>query len=155
MRPACADEAGALSSLAIRSKARWGYDAEFLEACRPALTLDPSELRARRAVVAEDESGQVVGFYTLDGAPPMAELGNLWIEPAHLRRGVGRRLWDHAVAAAEAIGCTAVLIDADPHAEGFYLAMNAERIGAVPSTVVPGRMLPRLRYRISARTTST
>ena len=32
MRPARADEAGSLSSLALRSKAQWGYDAKFLEA---------------------------------------------------------------------------------------------------------------------------
>ena len=64
-----------------------------------------------------------------------------------MRRGVGRRLWEHAVAVAKAGGFTTVLIEADPHAEGFYLAMNAERIGVVPSTVIPGRSLPRLRYR--------
>jgi ribosomal protein S18 acetylase RimI-like enzyme len=143
-----ADEAGALSSLAFRSKAQWGYDAAFLDACRPALTFSPHELGARRAVVAEAD-GHVVGFYTLEGTPPEGELDNLWIEPTHMRRGVGRRLWEHALAVAGAIGFTAVLIEADPHAEGFYLAMGAERVGAVPSTAIPGRLLPQLRYRLS------
>ncbi|HEY0000707.1 MAG TPA: GNAT family N-acetyltransferase [Actinoplanes sp.] len=149
LRPARADEAGALSSLALRSKAQWGYDMPFLDACRPALTFDPGELGARRAVLAEDDSGQVLGFYTLEGTPPVAELANLWIEPAHMRRGVGRRLWEHAMTTAAALGCTAVTIDADPYAEGFYLAMRAERIGAVPSTAVAGRLLPQLRYRLA------
>jgi GNAT superfamily N-acetyltransferase len=148
MRPARADEAGTLSDLALRSKAQWGYDAEFLDACRADLAFDPGELGARRAVVAEGAGGHVVGFYTLDGAAPVGKLGNLWIEPVHLRRGIGRRLWEHAVAAARAAGFTEVLIDADPHAEGFYLAMMAERIGAVPSTAVPGRFLPLMRYRL-------
>ena len=147
MRPARAEEAEALSRLALRSKAQWGYDAQFLEACRPALTLRPHEISARRAVVAE-ASGHLVGFYTLDGVPPEGELGNLWLEPTHTRRGVGRRLWHHAMAAARAIGFTAVLIDAEPHAEGFYVAMGAERIGSVPSTAVAGRLLPRLRFRL-------
>lgn len=147
MRPARAEEAEALSRLALRSKAHWGYDAEFLDACRSVLTFGPHELGPRRATVAQ-ELGRVVGFYTLEGMPPVGELGNLWIEPTQLRRGVGRRLWEHAVSAARDIGFTAVLIDADPHAESFYLAMGAERSGAVESTVAPGRLLPRLRYRL-------
>lgn len=148
MRPARAEEAGALSRLALRSKAHWGYDVTFLEACRPALTFAPHELAARRAMVAE-ELGQVVGFYTLEGMPPVADLGNLWVDPTHMRRGVGRRLWEHAVASARAVGFTSMLIDADPYAESFYLAMGAERIGTVSSTVVPGRRLPQLRYRLA------
>ena len=149
MRPTRAEEAEALSRLALRSKAQWGYDAQFLEACRPDLTFRPHEISARRAVVAE-ESDQIVGFYTLDGAPPEGELGNLWIEPTHMRRRIGRRLWEHAMAAALAIGFTALLIDADPHAEGFYLAMGAKRIGAVPSTAIPGRLLPQMRFHLSS-----
>src|SRR5215212_10019371 len=109
MRPARAEEADALSGLALRSKAQWGYEAQFLEACRPDLTFRPDEICARRAVVAE-ESGHLVGFYTLDGVPPEGELGNLWIEPAHMRRGIGRLLWNHAMATARSIGLTAVLI---------------------------------------------
>jgi GNAT superfamily N-acetyltransferase len=143
-RPARPGEAGALSALALRSKAHWGYDREFLDACRADLTLRPEELADRRTVVADTGDG-IAGFYTLDGAPPTGELGNLWVDPAFLRRGVGRRLWEHAMRTAAGLGCTAVLIDADPHAEGFYLAMGAVRVGAAPSTVLPGRLLPRLR----------
>lgn len=143
-RPARPGEAGALSALALRSKAHWGYDREFLDACRADLTLRPEELADRRAVVADTGDG-IAGFYTLDGAPPTGELGNLWVDPAFLRRGVGRRLWEHAMRTAAGLGFTAVLIDADPHAEGFYLAMGAVRVGASPSTVIPGRLLPRLR----------
>jgi hypothetical protein len=38
-----------------------------------------------------------------------------------------------------------LLIDADPFAESFYLALGCERIGEAPSGSIPGRMLPRLR----------
>jgi GNAT superfamily N-acetyltransferase len=148
MRSARADEAEALSSLALRSKAQWGYDAAFLDACRPALTFGPEDLGAPHAVVAEVD-GEVAGFYTLKGTLPEGELDNLWVEPRRMRTGVGRRLWEHAMAAATSIGLTAVLIDADPNAEGFYLAMGAERVGTTPSTTFPGRLLPRMRYRLS------
>lgn len=149
LRPARPDEAGVLSGLALRSKAHWGYDEAFLDACRPALTLRPDEVSARRATVAV-AGGAIVGFYTLDSSPPSGELDNLWVEPAGMSNGVGRRLWEHAMATAAAAGLTEVLIEADPYAEGFYLAMGAERIGAVPSTAIPGRLLPRMRYRINA-----
>jgi N-acetylglutamate synthase-like GNAT family acetyltransferase/catechol 2,3-dioxygenase-like lactoylglutathione lyase family enzyme len=151
VRPARNDEAGELSALALRSKAQWGYDAQFLEACRAQLTLDPDELGRRRATVAE-ESGRVVGFYTLDGAPPEGELGNLWIEPSYMRRGIGRILWDHAMRVASDVGFAEVLIEAEPNAEGFYRAMGAERIGVVPSPIIPDRMLPRMRFRPPADT---
>jgi hypothetical protein len=38
-----------------------------------------------------------------------------------------------------------MILQSDPHAEGFYLAMGAQRIGQSESTVTPGRMLPLLR----------
>lgn len=143
IRPARPDEAAALSELALRSKAYWGYDAEFLARCRTVLTLRSDEIEDRRTVLAEEDH-QVQGFYTLDDG----ELGNLWIDPTHLRKGVGRRLWDHAVETARALGLTELFVVADPHAEGFYRAMGAVRIGEVPSEIEPGRQLPQLQAAI-------
>lgn len=140
LRPARPGEAALLSELALRSKAHWGYDEAFLDRCRPVLTLRPDEVAARHTVVAE-AGGEILGFYTIDGD----ELGNLWIDPAHLRKGVGRWLWGHAVESARTLGRTDLVIVADPHAEGFYLAMGAIRSGEVASEVDPGRALPRLR----------
>jgi ribosomal protein S18 acetylase RimI-like enzyme len=149
IRPGRPDEAAMLSDLALRSKAFWGYDEQFLEACRTALTVRPGDVSTRRVMVAE-ASGRVVGFYNLDGTPPEGALGNLWIEPTYVRNGIGRCLWDHAMASARATGFASVLIDADPFAEGFYLAMGAERIGEVASDALPGRMLPQLRVLLPA-----
>ncbi|HEV2780140.1 MAG TPA: GNAT family N-acetyltransferase [Actinophytocola sp.] len=148
LRAARADEAGVLSELALRSKAHWGYDAEFLAACRAELTLSPAEVAAGRVVVAEVD-GTVAGFYTVDGAPPDGELGNLWVDPRAIGTGLGRRLWRHAVGTARAAGFTALRIEADPHAEGFYLAMGARRVGQSRSASIPGRRLPLLRFTVS------
>lgn len=43
---------------------------------------------------------------------------------------------------AAAAGMAALSVDADPHAEGFYLRMGAVRRGEAPSRSVPGRTLP-------------
>ncbi|MFE6865510.1 GNAT family N-acetyltransferase [Kitasatospora sp. NPDC057692] len=143
IRPARPSEAAALSALALRSKAHWGYDAAFIEACRAELTLPPDRVGPDRAAVAE-EDGRVLGFVTLTGAPPEGELGMIFVEPAAIGRGVGRRLMDHLRAEAAALGFERITVEADPNAEPFYLAMGAVRTGTVPSGSIPGRELPLL-----------
>ena len=145
LREARADEAGLLSEVALRSKGYWGYDADFLDACRAELTFSPGEVAGRRIVVADSPAG-IAGFYSLDGDPPEGELGNLWVVPEQIGTGLGRRLWDHAVAAACGAGFATLRIEADPNALGFYQAMGAEQVGEVPSGSVPGRTLPLLAF---------
>ncbi len=145
IRPARPDEAAALSALALRSKAHWGYDRAFLERCRAELTLHPDDLPARRAAVAE-LGERVAGFVTLEGDPPRGEIGALFVEPDVIGSGAGRALWRHALDLARAEGFASLRIDADPDAEGFYLRMGARRSGLSPSASIPGRMLPQLTY---------
>jgi GNAT superfamily N-acetyltransferase len=136
-------EAGVLSAIALRSKAHWGYDQDFLDRCRAELSFTPDQLATRRMVLAET-AGQVLGFYSLDGQPPRGELGNLWVDPPAIGTGLGRRLWDHALAIARTAGFTELRIESDPNAEGFYLAMGAQPAGRTPSGSIPGRTLPLL-----------
>jgi GNAT superfamily N-acetyltransferase len=144
VRPAHADEAEAMSSLALRSKALWGYSAEFLERCRAELTIRSDEINALRAHVAL-EGGCFVGFFTLRGEPPQGELDALFVEPAAVGRGIGKALLDAAKAVAHQSGFRELVVHADPHAETFYLRQGAVRIGQVPSGSIPGRLLPLLR----------
>lgn len=143
VRPARAGEAAALSALALRSKAHWGYDAAFLDACRTELRLRDDELAARRTLVAE-LGGAIAGFGTLEGDPPQGELGMLFVEPAAIGRGVGGALLSALVSAARDEGFTRLAIDADPNAEAFYIAHGAVRVGEVASGSLPGRLLPQL-----------
>ena len=144
-RPA---EAGALSALALRSKAHWGYDAEFLAACRDDLTISADEITSSAIYVCDAEDAPA-GFYRLllqdDG---VAELDDLFVDPAAMGQGIGGRLWRHAVATAAHLGYSEMVWQSDPQAEGFYLAMGAQRAGESESTVTPGRMLPLMRYRL-------
>ena len=43
VRPGHPGEAAILSDLALRSKSYWGYDADFLEACRDELGLQAED----------------------------------------------------------------------------------------------------------------
>ncbi|MFJ3914080.1 GNAT family N-acetyltransferase [Streptomyces vinaceus] len=119
-------EAEELTALVLRSKAHWGYDAAFLAACAPELRIPTGEVARRRIVVAEDAfDGRVLGLASLEGGPPVARLGLLFVEPGAIGRGVGRRLYRDALRRAAALGFRRLLIDADPHAAGFYRAMGA------------------------------
>lgn len=147
LRAARPEEADQLGEPALRSKAYWGYSQEFLDACAADLRLKPEELAARRATVAVAER-EPLGFYTIDGEPPHGELGNLWIDPSHIGRGLGRMLWEHALDTARGLAFRTLDLEADPHAEGFYLAVGARNIGERPSDSIPGRMLPALRIEL-------
>ncbi|MCX4786737.1 MULTISPECIES: GNAT family N-acetyltransferase [unclassified Streptomyces] len=145
VRPARRSEAGELTELALASKAHWGYDEAFLAACRDELTLHPADIDRRRTTVAEQD-GRVLGFTTLEGAPPEGALGMMFVAPDALGRGIGRLLFEHTMTQARRLGFARLTIDADPNAEPFYLAMGAVRIGATPSGSIPGRELPLLEY---------
>jgi GNAT superfamily N-acetyltransferase len=149
LRRARPDEASGLTELALAAKGFWGYDQAFLDSCRAELTFEPDDVARRRVVVAES-GGVLVGFYSVDGEPPVGELGNMWITPDRIGTGLGRVLWRDAMATAAAAGFEHLAIEAEPKAEGFYRRMGAERVGESPSGSIPGRMLPLLRVSVPA-----
>ena len=148
IRGARPDEAQALSELALRSKAHWGYPTEWLDLFRVDLTVTPEEIATATVLVAEVD-GRPAGFTMVDGTPPEGTLEHLWVDPPAIGTGVGRLLWTKALDAARAAGFGSLLIGSDPHAEGFYRAMGAERIGETTSSSIPGRMIPLLRAALS------
>ena len=150
IRRAHPDEADALSALAVRSKAHWGYDAAFLERVRDAMTLRPDDVERHEVWVLEASSGAPIGYHRVIPGDP-AELEDLWVEPAAIGSGGGRLLFEHAVEIARGSGASALEIDADPHAQGFYERMGALRIGETQSTLIPGRILPRMRVGLRSR----
>ena len=143
VRAARPGEAAPLSALALRSKAHWGYESDFLEACRPELSISETLIREGRVFVLEEGCGPI-GFYTLTRFRSDIELGHFFVDPPHIGRGAGRLLWRDAVVRARGLGYDQLLIQSDPNAEGFYLRLGAQRIGEVPSAAQEGRVLPLL-----------
>ena len=149
MRAARPDEAAFLSDLAVRAKGYWGYDADFLRDCRVQLAVEPDQVVDWRVTVAERD-GVVVGFYALEGEPPVGLLHLMFVDPDHIRSGIGRALWAHAVTTARTAGLTSFTIEADPFAEAFYSTMGAIRTGYAPSAVRVGRELPLMTFTVSS-----
>lgn len=150
LRRARLDEASTLSELALAAKRHWGYDEEFLDSCRAELTFSPDDI-ARRRIVVVDLGGTVAGCYSIDGEPPVGELGDMWVAPSRIGTGLGRVMWHDAMTTAAAAGFEHLEIAADPNAEGFYRKLGAERVGEAPSRSIPGRRLPLLRVRVGPR----
>ena len=153
IRSARADEAVALSELAMRSKASWGYSHALMESFRAELTLSAVDLEH---VIVIDIDGATGGFYSLQPvSKTRAELGHLFVEPTLQRRGLGRLMIADALERARARGFRSLEIQGDPHATRFYEQLGATRVGERESESVPGRMLPLLEMAVpGSRTTS-
>ena len=147
LRDARQNELPSLGELCLRSKAVWGYDDAFMAACRTELTLRPDELQSTHLQVAERDS-TVVGLAQVKVTDTDADLLKLFVEPALLRSGVGRLLFEWATAKARDLGAVRMTIEADPDAAPFYERMGARYAGFAPSQSIPGRMLPRMQMEL-------
>lgn len=142
IRRARSDEASELTALARRSKGYWGYDPAFLTACEKELTVSDADLAHCPAYVIDD-SGRIIGFYMLQPlGKGEVDLTFLFVEPDEIGRGNGGRLMRHAITTASDLGIETMHIQGDPHADAFYRAMGAGKIGTRPSESIPGRELP-------------
>jgi GNAT superfamily N-acetyltransferase len=144
LRSPMLDEAAALTDLCMRSKTIWGYDADFMAACRDELTLTPSAMHQTGLQVAEID-GKVVGVVELKFAGKVALLEKLFVEPSAQKTGTGRQLFAWAKATAMSRGARMLVIESDPHAAGFYRCMGATDDGNVASMTIAGRSIPRLK----------
>jgi GNAT superfamily N-acetyltransferase len=150
LRIAHPDEDDALTHLTRRSKAHWGYDAAFMAMFDEELTITAEQIVNDRVTVLE-EDGQRMGYTHLRREDQeTVELVSLFIEPGVIRRGFGRVLWEDAVAWARAAGYRWLVLESDPHAEGFYRDLGASVSGTRESTVKPGRFLTVMTYDLAS-----
>jgi len=148
IRRARPNEAAALSDLALRSKAHWGYDDAFMDACRAELSVSPEDIE-RHIVVVALVGCEIAGFYSLEpDSDGGGEVDALFVQPDFIGRGIGRRLFADLCRRAEVAGCHAIFLESDPFARGFYERMGCAIIGEAPSGSIPGRLLPRMHRRL-------
>ena len=144
VRVARVGECEALTRLARAAKASWGYPAQWLEEWAPALSFTPEYVRRHHVLVAE-AGGTVIGVVSIE-ADSEPEIGHLWVAPDHHGRGIGRALVHRAVRHARERGWSALRVESDPNALGFYEGLGAVRVGEVESPVGGvERRLPLLR----------
>jgi GNAT superfamily N-acetyltransferase len=149
LRPARRDECATLDDICYRSKAYWGYDADFMASVRDQIRVDPEAIAAGRVWVTADKNDRPCGVVQVDLLDDtVADLTLLFVDPDHMRRGLGRALYAHAIDLAVSLGARHLVIDSDPQAAAFYASMGAVRTGAEP-TGYAGRLLPKFRVALS------
>ena len=147
IRAAARQDLPALHDIAVRSKAHWGYDAEFMARAAEDLEFRPEKFQPGFLVFVMESAGRYWGFYGLIPLSATAiELHDLFVDPEEIGTGLGKRLWRHAVETAKALGYSRMELTSDPNAEGFYRKMGAVAIGMVGSPVMKGRRLPRMEF---------
>ena len=136
-------ECAALSALCLRSKAHWGYDAAFMAACVPVLTIKAADLARMTWQVAE-VAGEVAGVAAIRFEGTTAHLDKLFVDPDAMGVGAGGALMRWALEAARGAGAVRIQIESDPQAVLFYTRYGAVQVGEVASEAIAGRVLPLL-----------
>ena len=154
LRLARVGEAESLTSLCMRSKAHWGYDAEFMRLCMPSLTVSEESITQGRVLVATDEAGRTIGTVSVGQDGDDAELGLMFVDPPAIGDGVGRALFEAAARLARKLGYRRMTILADVNAAPFYERMGARFVSHRPSDAIPGRTLPFYEYDLAEGSTS-
>lgn len=145
IRRAEASEAETLSAIARASKAHWPYAPEQIEAWREDLVVTSKDI-VTTPVYALEEKGGIAGFFQLLPQGECWTLEHFWVAPEHMGKGLGRSLFEYAVAIAGEGGAHRIAIDADPHAEAFYCACGAttQSVVAAPIAGEPHRLRPQM-----------
>jgi GNAT superfamily N-acetyltransferase len=146
VRNAKPGESESLTALCVRSKAHWGYDAEFMRLCTAALKVSEASIAAGRVLVATDAAGRTIGTVSVAEDGDLAELALMFVDPPAMGGGTGRTLFEEAVSLARRLGYRRMTILADPNAAPFYERMGACFVRNAPSDAIPGRSLPLYEY---------
>jgi GNAT superfamily N-acetyltransferase len=132
-----------LKEIAVASKGHWGYSDHLMTEWAQTPIITAESIAADVVYKARTELS-VMGWYRLLPHSATAILEDLWVLPAFMGKGIGRALFEHAVAQARHFGVQNIELDADPNAAPFYERMGCRVIGESLSEW--RRTIPRMRY---------
>ena len=134
-RVARPEDADAVTALLQRSYGKLFndfYDAPTLGVALPVMARANPELLASDGWFVVEQDGALIGCG--GWTPEEPETGKITAgeaharhfatDPAHLRRGIGRAIWNASVAQARAQGVTRMIVYASLPAESFYAALG-------------------------------
>lgn len=146
IRAAVFSDTAALTELIYQSKQSNGYSDLTMKlfARDDALRITPARLSKHPFWVAETD-GRIIGCVALDPHDGKAgEIRTFFIAPDHLRRGVGRLLWQVLLPTAQSQGFTRLNVNADPNSAPFYEALGFVTVEMRSSNAISGRMIPHM-----------
>lgn len=128
------EEADEMTRIALSAKSYWGYPERWMKIWAPQLTFSSEYFEENESWVLEAE-GVPAAFYTLQEKGGSGWIENLWVLPAFIGKGIGRRLFLHAAACSRQKGHLVLQLEADPNAHGFYEKMGMRKIGERKSEI--------------------
>jgi ribosomal protein S18 acetylase RimI-like enzyme len=119
-----------------------------MEIWKPQLTFSPEYFEENESWVAEINDAPIA-FYTLLEKDGSAWLENLWVSPGWIGKGLGKKLFVHALELSRRRGFKILQLEADPNAAGFYEKMGMYQIGERRSELEgQPRILPIMEVRL-------
>jgi pimeloyl-ACP methyl ester carboxylesterase/ribosomal protein S18 acetylase RimI-like enzyme len=129
IRDAKDGDASVLEGLQRRSSDVWAQYREQLAAHPEAIELPQAFIDNGWVRVAAGDDDTPIGFsVVIPSGTVTGELDGLFVEPDHMRRGIGRALVEDAVARTAACGGARLEVTAGP-AQGFYERTGFQVIG--------------------------
>lgn len=118
--------AEALTRITIAAKRHWNYPEHWIQQWLPLLTIHPNYIALNETWMAmiQDEPA---AYYSLKQDKELW-LDNLWVHPSYMGKGVGSKLFTHALERCRKRGASKLKIEADPHAQPFYERMGARKV---------------------------
>jgi GNAT superfamily N-acetyltransferase len=120
IRDAVPDDVASLQEVFRRSSLSNAGDRASLLAHPESLEFSAVAVAEQRTRVVTDGDGPIVGFATVADSAGFVELEDLFVEPAWMRRGIGRQLVLDVVARARRAGSARIEVTANEHARAFY-----------------------------------
>ena len=137
IRDATAGEAAVLEALQRRSSDVWEQYREALAAHPDAIELPADFIERGWVRVAVDGADAPIGFsVAIPGEGGVYELDGLFVDPDHMRRGLGRSLVADAARRASRLGARCLEVTAGP-AEAFYEQVGFYRFDAAQTRFGP------------------
>lgn len=160
MRKAQKGDAETLTKLSFDSKRYWKYPIEYFKIWEPELTISPKYINKNLVFVFE-EQGIIKGYYSVvqiehdqhmlgDVLKKGAWLEHMFINPMHIKKGIGTKMFLHIEDVCRKNLISALGILSDPNSKGFYEKMGCKYVKEFPSTI-ENRTTPMLTYEIKKR----
>lgn len=147
LRRAKPSEAEALTNLAMLSKQSWGYSDEFMHRVAIDMLVTQHDIASSHCIVAEIE-GAPAAYLLVRMNGEDAHIRDLFVDPDHFGRGLGRTLFEEALRYARGNGAIRITLTSDPNAQSFYEHLGFACVGSEASIAGNGRMLPVMAYKI-------
>ena len=128
------EHASVLTDIAISAKRHWNYSERWIELWHPLLTISPEYISQNETWMAVVDL-KPAGFYSLHKDGESLWIDNLWVLPNFMGQGIGKQLFQHALAKGHTLGTFILKIEADPNAQSFYEKMGARKVGEHHSQV--------------------